>query len=270
LGEALQAAAEAGKLRTIDLSLSWSARYTLAGGIVGGALLSAASHGTDHLIVQRVLATGGVGAARKAMIGSGLLVIVQFALFLLVGTLLWAAGADDPAVAGDSIYPRFVVEHLPPGVSGLVVAGLLAAAMSTVSSSLSSLASATTHDLYSPLSGERRPEKLLAFGRRATLGWALVLGGGALAFRSDQPVVELALTIASISYGGLLGAYLLAGVRRVRQVDVLAAIAVSVGSMLSIWLLKPGALGRLAMPWYVPLGLAIALVVGLARVPRRR
>jgi len=264
LVEALSRASAAGKLHTIDLSLDFSTTYTLFGGLVGGALLSAASHGTDHLIVQRLLATRDLPAARKAIIGSGVLVIAQFAIFLLVGTMLWAAGAADPALTGDQLFPTFAVTQLPVGISGLVVAGLLAAAMSTVSSSLNSLASATTHDFYAPLFRVRDSRRLLRVGRWATLGWAVVLAGGALSFRSqDTPVVELALSIASITYGGLLGTYILGGtVRRARQRDALLAIAVGTASMLLIVFARPGFFATLAWPWYVPLGTAITVAVG--------
>jgi Na+/proline symporter len=258
LGPALELAAGAGKLRVIEPSLSFVRPYTLLGGLVGGALLSAASHGTDHLIVQRLLATGALAPARRALVGSGLLVTLQFALFLLVGTLLLAAGAYDPDVPSDSLYPRYILAALPPGLAGLVVAGLLAAAMSTLSSSLSALASATTHDLYAPLAGERRPAALLAFGRAATVGWALVLAGGALAFRSDTPVVEVALKLASIAYGGLLGTYCLAAWRRARQRDAILALLVSTAAMAVLFFTR----SPLDLTWYVPLGTALALAVG--------
>lgn len=261
--EALTRAADAGRLRVFDWSLSLTTTYTFLGGLVGGALLSAASHGTDHLIVQRLLATRHVSDARRALVGSGILVIAQFAIFLLVGTMLWAAGADDPARSGDELFPIFVITQLPAGLAGLVVAGLLAAAMSTVSSSLNSLASATTHDFYASITGRRNPRHLLTVGRWATVGWAVVLAGGALSFRStDQPVVELALSIASITYGALLGTYVLAGTTTVRQRDAITAIVVSATTMVVIVLGKPGPLAELAWPWYVPLGTIITLVVG--------
>lgn len=271
-GAALDAAALEGKLRVVDWSLSLSSTYTFLGGLVGGALLSAASHGTDHLIVQRLLTTRTLQHARRALVGSGVLVIGQFALFLMVGTLLWAAGAVDPALTGDAIYPTFVVEQLPAGISGLVVAGLLAAAMSTVSSSLNSLASATTHDFYAPLTGRRDARHLLGVGRWATVAWALVLAGGALSFRSnDEPVVELALSIASITYGALLGTYIVGGIaRRARQVDVVLAIVTATLAMIVIVLFKPGPFATLAWPWYVPLGTGVTLLVGLAPAGIRR
>lgn len=278
LGPALHSASEAGKLAVFDMRFSFTAPYTFVAALLGGALLSAASHGTDHLIVQRLLATRSLSAARKALIGSGLLVIVQFGLFLLVGTMLWAAGLDDGSGSGDQLFPNFIVEHLPVGLSGLVIAGVLAAAMSTVSSSLNSLASATTHDFYAPLTGRTDAKHLLAVGRWATVGWAIVLAGGALSFRStDQPVVELALSIASIAYGGLLGTYVLGGiVPAAKGRDAVLALAVATITMVVVVLLKPGPLADLAWPWYVPLGLAITIATGVVstgirtRVPFER
>lgn len=273
-GTALGDAAAAGKLRALDWGLSLTNTYTLLGGIVGGALLSAASHGTDHMIVQRLLATRSLKDAQKALVASGVVVIAQFAVFLLVGTFLWAAGADDGLARSDTLFPAFVVEHLPVGVSGLVVAGILAAAMSTVSSSLNSLASATTHDFYAPLSGTTDPRRLLRVGRRATLLWSLVLLAGALSFvlgSSDQPAVEFALSVASITYGALLGTYVLGGAfPRVRQLDAVAAIMTASGLMLVIVLGKPGPFGHLAWPWYVPLGTVITVLIGLGSSLLRR
>jgi Na+/proline symporter len=199
-------------------------------------------------------------------------VAAQFALFLLVGAMLWAAGVDDGTGSGDAIYPRFMVEGLPAGISGLVVAGLLAAAMSTVASSLNSLASAVTHDFYGPLTGRNDQRHLLMVGRWATVLWAAVLTGGALSFRSSgTPVVELALSIASVTYGALLGTFLLAGTARARQRDAVLALAVATVVMLVVVLGKPGPFARLAWPWYVPLGLAITMATGWLsmRVGRR-
>ena len=265
-GTALSAAAAADKLRVLDWRLSLAAPYTVLSGLIGGALLSAASHGTDHLIVQRLLGTKSLRDARLALVGSGVIVIVQFALFLLVGTMLWAAGTDTGTGPGDALFPRFMVEGLPSGLSGLAIAGVLAAAMSTVASSLNALASATTHDFYAPLTGRRDPRHLLVAGRWATVFWAVILAGGALSFRStDTPVVELALAIASITYGGLLGLFVLGGMsQRARQRDAILGLAVATAAMLIVVLGKPGPFAQLAWPWYVPLGLAITLVTGWA------
>src|SRR5207247_4436064 len=120
----------AGKLVTLDFTPSFKVLYTFWGGVLGGALLAGASHGTDHLIVQRLLAARGLRDAQRALIGSGVFIIAQFALFLLVGTSLWLAGADlGPAMRGDAIYHTFAIKQLPAGLAGLVIAGILAAAM---------------------------------------------------------------------------------------------------------------------------------------------
>lgn len=253
----------AGKLAVLDFTPSFRVLYTFWGGVAGGALLSAASHGTDHLIVQRLLAARGLRDARLALVGSGVFIIFQFALFLLVGTTLWLAGADHPGMRSDAIYPTFIVHGLPVGLAGLVVAGILAAAMSSHASAVNSLASASTHDFYQPLTGRREPEHLLRVGRWFTLFWTAVLVTGALAFRSQNtPVVQLALSVASITYGGLLGTYILGGIwPRAATADVLAAIAVSVGVMGPV-VLAP--LPGLAWPWYVPLGTAITIAAGIA------
>jgi len=262
---------DAGKLKTIDFSLSLTTTYTIGGGIIGGALLSAASHGTDHLIVQRLLAARNLKDAQRALIGSGVFIIGQFALFLLVGTSLWLAGADQPGMRSDAIYPTFIVNHLPAGLAGLAVGGILAAAMSSHASAVNSLASASTHDFYAPLTGRHDPAQLLRVGRWLTLVWTVILVAGAIAFRDQNtPVVQLALSIASLTYGSLLGTYILGGAwPRARQVDVIIALIVSIVVMSPVvlgavvpnfplhWL--PG----LAWPWYVPLGTAITVLVGI-------
>ncbi|OLC05357.1 MAG: sodium:solute symporter [Gemmatimonadetes bacterium] len=269
---AFGAAWDAGKLAVFDFRLSFAVLYTFWGGVIGGALLAAASHGTDHLIVQRLLAARGLRDARKALIGSGAFIIGQFALFLLVGTALWLAGADHVGMRSDAIYPTFVVTQLPAGLAGLVVASILAAAMSSHASAVNSLASASTHDFYVALTGHHDAARLLGVGRWLTLAWAAILTAGAMAFRrQDTPVVQLALTIASLTYGGLLGTYLLGGLwPRARERDVILAVVISVAVMAPIvlgaviprfpvrWL--PG----LAWPWYVPLGTGITVLAGMA------
>jgi SSS family transporter len=272
------AAAQSGKLQIIDPTINFSSTYTLLGGIIGGALLSAASHGTDHLIVQRLLATRSLADARLALVGSGAVVMLQFLLFLLVGTAIWSAGLAPDGMAADAIFPRFIIDHLPVGIAGLVVAGILAAAMSTISSSINALASSMTHDLYASWTGRRDPAHLFRIGRAFSAGWGLALIGGALLFEgytsgNDTPVVVLALSIASVTYGALLGTYLLAARwPRATGRDVVGAVAVTVVVMLAVvfarrlvesgvaWLAP---VGRLAWPWYVPLGTGLAFGTGV-------
>ena len=278
VGASMAMASSGGKLRLVDLSLDPSLPYTLAGGLIGGAMLSAASHGTDHLIVQRLLATRSLGAARVALIGSGIVVMFQFLLFLMVGVAIWTAGLAPAGVPADQLFPQFILNHLPAGLAGLVVAGILAAAMSTISSSINALASSMTHDLYAGWSGRRDPAHLLRVGKLFSGLWGLSLIAGALFFYlyatgTDTPVVVLALSIASITYGALLGTYILAAGRRAQGRDVVGAVAITVLTMLLVvfarslsaypaldWLAP---VARLAWPWYVPLGTLLALSTGI-------
>jgi Na+/proline symporter len=219
-------------------------------------------------------------------VGSGLVVILQFLLFLLVGTAIWSAGLAPEGMPADTIFPRFIIEHLPAGISGLVVAGILAAAMSTIASSINALASSMTHDIYAGWTGRRDPTHLFRVGRMFSALWGVALIGGALLFAayasgSDTPVVVLALSIASVTYGALLGTYLLAARwPRATGRDVVGAVAVTVAVMLMVvfarrlaesgvaWLAP---VGRLAWPWYVPIGTVLAFGTGvlLSYLPSR-
>ncbi|MFI5234480.1 MAG: sodium:solute symporter [Gemmatimonadales bacterium] len=273
------AAAAAGRLRVIVPHLSLTEPYTLLGGLIGGGLLSAASHGTDHLIVQRLLATRSLRDAQRALIGSGVVVTLLFALFLLIGVAIRTGGIIGTTVAGDQVFPQFIISHLPAGLAGLVIAGILAASMGTHSSAISALASSVTHDLYATWTGRTDPAHLLKVGRGFALAWGTALILAAIAFNAftqgNTPVVVLALSIASVTYGGLLGTYLLAGGwARTRGRDVITGIlativvmtAVIFAARLSTWpplgWLAP--MGRLAWPWYVPMGTALTLVVAIA------
>lgn len=279
---ALGAAAAAGKLRLFDFHLSLTTPYTFLGGLLGGALLSAASHGTDHLIVQRLLATRSLRDARIALVGSGVVVILQFLLFLMVGIALWAAKLAPTDVPADKLFGEFILTHLPSGLAGLVIAGILAAAMSSHSSAINALASSMTHDLYAGLTGTTDPVKLLRVGRLVSLVWGLALMGAALGFHwmasgNDTPVVVLALSIASVTYGATLGVYLLGGASaRITGTDVIRATSVTMAIMLVTIFAKQLAahgvaplepLGRLAWPWYVPMGTLITL--GVAELSSR-
>jgi solute:Na+ symporter, SSS family len=212
-------------------------------------------------------------------VGSGVMVMLQFTLFLLVGSAIWAARLAPEGTPGDQLFPAFVVNHLPTGLAGLVVAGILAAAMGTHSSAINSLASSATHDLYASWTGRQDEVHLLRVGRLLSAIWATGLIGGALFFHiaargSDTPVVVLALSIASVTYGPLLGTYFLAGRwPRARGRDVVGAVAVTVPIMLIVvfgqrlaqypaldWL-EP--IGKLAWPWYVPLGTLLAVGTGV-------
>jgi Na+/proline symporter len=217
-GARLGDAVAAGKLDLIDWgSGPWSGRlaqpYALPVAVLGGAAFSMASHGTDQLIVQRLLACRSLAESRRALVWSGVGVVLQFALFLGVGLALWMHyGGAAPAALGlqraDEVFPLFIVEELPAGVRGLLLAGIVAAAMSTLSSSLSALASSTVGDL---LRERWSGEASLRASRLSTLLWGAVLAAFALLIQDNESaVVELGLGIAGFTYGPLLGAFALA------------------------------------------------------------
>jgi Na+/proline symporter len=223
-----------------------------------------ASHGTDQLIVQRVLTTRSLQSARKALIGSGIVIVFQFALFLGVGVLLFDHyGGATPAALGltraDEIFPWFIVEGLPPGLSGFIIAGLLAAAISTLAGSISSMSSSTVLDLIGVKVDSAGQTRTLRLSRFITVVWAGLLVVSAVVFmRSSQAVVELALSIASFTYGGLLGTFLLGVLfKRPVQEDALAGFVAGIFIMITVI-----ALQLVAWTWFTAVGVGATLVVG--------
>ena len=270
------AGAESGAFQVLHLEGGFAQATWLVTGLVGGAFLSMATHGVDHLVVQRLLASPGLGGARRAVIGSGVIVIVQFALFLMVGAGLRVHYAGRTFDTPDEVFPLFIIEALPPGLSGLIVAGILAAAMSTVSSSLNSLASATTHDLYAPAAGGEHDEaRLLRAGRGFTLLWAVILIGGAVLFELAQqgtPIVVIALQIASFTFGPLLGGFLLGTLfRRPTQPDAILGIGVAVVAMTALWAVQTFGVIRPVVDtlWFALIGSTLTVAVGLVSAAAR-
>lgn len=226
--EAFSMLGEAGKftLFNFGFDLSWSEfiadPYVFWVAIIGGAIFSIASHGTDQLIVQRLLATGSLKSSQKALIWSGIVASMQFGLFLFIGLILFVFYEGQTAMeiglsTTDEVFARFIVDHMPVGIAGLIVASLFAAAMSSLSSSLNALASSTTYDIIKPISGaDWDDSRELWVSRMVTIGWGVVLTGSAFLFTwlqlsgGDRPaIVELGLGIASYTYGGLLGIFVL-------------------------------------------------------------
>jgi len=280
-GVLLAHAAAGVPIRLFNFALDPGTPYTFWSGILGGTFLAMASHGADQLIVQRLLACRGLRDAQKALIGSGIVVIVQFTLFLTIGVALFTffKGLDIMPGGGagfrtpDEVFPTFIVKHLPPAISAYLVAGIFSAAMCSESSALNSLASALAHDIVGPVLGTKVLEgrRGLWLGRVLTLVWTALLTVLAVGFshlRQGQPAVQVALGLASVTAGGLLGAFLLAlYVQRARQADALLAIGMSALFMFALWLGSkewiPFPLGlRIAWPWYSLIGTTITALSG--------
>ena len=271
--------AAADKLQVIDTYVGLDRAHTIWAGLIGGAVLAMASHGTDQLIVQRLLSAKNLRDGQKAIIGSGIVVFIQFALFLFIGLGLWAFYQGRLFPATDQIFPTFIIDRMPPGLVGLIIAAVVAATMSTHSGAINSLAAATTHDIYLPLTKRAAdaPETL-KMGKLFALIWGTVLTLGALLFpqESNTPVVVVALGIASFTYGGLLGGFFL-GVfwARANQRDAIIGMSVGIAAMsfvvfarqLGSWfpvLADPLApFASIAWPWYVLIGTSITMTTGI-------
>jgi len=264
--EVFSASREAGKLAVLDFQLTLSVPYTFWAGLIGGGFLTMGSHGADQLIVQRLLTCKDLRASQKALVWSAVVVMAQFLIFLLVGLGLWVFYGGIGFERSDEIFARFIVEQLPPGITGLLIAGIFAAAMSSLSSSINSLASASAYDFWAPLNGLVGDEaRILRAGKGFTLIWAALLIGGAVLFiplSSRTSAVEVALGIASVVYGGLLGAFGLGILaERADERSTMTGMAAGIGVVMVIWLTIPE---RVAWPWFVLIGTLVTFFVGWA------
>jgi SSS family solute:Na+ symporter len=261
--EVTQAAAAAGnKLQVFDFSWNLATKYTFWSGIIGGAFLTMATHGTDQTIVQRLLAARSQKDSSRALIASGFIVLFQFTVFLLIGILLYVFSQHVPLlVAGertDRILPIFLVREMPRGLAGLLLAAIIAVAMSNASGALNSLAASSVLD-FSILrrgSASRDPAKLLKFSRWITLVWgtALILFG----LVKWGPVLEAGLTVASLPFGSLLGLFLLGTFdSRANSAGSLAGMFAGMASVLLVFRCT-----TVAFTWFVLIGACITFAVG--------
>jgi SSS family transporter len=247
--------------------LNFAQPYTLWAGIIGGAFLTTASHGTDQLIVQRLLAARNERQSVLALLSSGVAVFFQFGLFLFVGVMLFAYYRVPSANFGraDRIYPTFIVSRMPHGIAGLLIAAILAAAMSNLSAALNSLSSSSIMDLYLRFRSPSRPmlseAARLRIARLTTVVWALVLFGLAvLALHRVGRVVEVGLQIASVAYGALLGVFLLGVLtRRANQNGAIVGMICGFAMELYLW-----GWSRVAFTWWVAIGTCVTFAVGYA------
>jgi len=261
-------ATQFGKYSLFDFAFDYTKTYTFWSGLIGGCFLTMSTHGTDQYLVQRYLCTDRPRRAIIALLTSGAIVLAQFIGFLFIGLLLFAfyqpfadpgyataASTAFPFTGGDRVFPDFITKHLPSGLSGLVVAAIFAAAMS---SSLNSIAATAVNDLYKPFQPRRADEHYLKVSHLLTLVWGVVQIGVALAVR-NQPgsALSQALSVASLINGPILGVFLVGTLlRRVSQPPALIGMIVSMGAMLYIFLAT-----TIAWTWYVFIGSLITVVV---------
>ena len=276
-------AGHAGKFQVFDFSWDFYKTYTFWAGLIGGAFLTTASHGTDQLIVQRLLAARTKRQSQLALIASGVAVLFQFTLFLLVGAMLYAFYQLFPPAAAfaktDRIFPTFIVSNMPHGISGLLIAAILAAAMSNLSAALNSLSSTTVVDFYARLRPDASESHKVFLSRVATVVWGCILFGLAILSRSGGKVVEMGLSIASVAYGALLGVFLL-GVLTKKATETGAMVGMLCGFLTNLYIWK----GREVLPvvqnllgihlgaviptreipftWYVAIGSILTFAVG--------
>ena len=259
-GDILSGLSQKGKLEFFNFYWAgdfFSKPYTLIASVLGGIFLSMASHGTDQLIVQRLLTTESLKKSQKALIWSGIIVFFQFALFLVVGSMLYVFFGGE-VMKSDEVFPKFIIQHMPTGISGIIIAGLLAAAMSTLSGSISALSSTLVGDIYKPYWGKNKTDsQMLTVSRVIALVWAGILILSAFLFmNSNKAVVELGLTIASFTYGGLLGTFLL-GVffSKVKQTDAIVGFTAGILGMVFIIYFT-----KIAWTWYTLIGVIFTIV----------
>jgi solute:Na+ symporter, SSS family len=256
-----------GKFQVFDFSFAWTPQffktsYSFWAGLIGGCLLTTSSHGTEQLMVQRLLAARSESDSRLALFSSWIVIVFQFSLFLLIGTLLYVqyhdASRPTPA-ALDRIYPEFIWHNLPVGVAGLITAAILAAAMSNLSAALNALASTTIMDFVKPLTRSRYADSYyLRLARQATVVWGAVLFlVGLFAQYYSRSVLEAGLSIASVLYGGLLGVFLL-GLLTKQPGETAAMIGMTAGLAATI-LLHP----YMAYTWYILVGSSVTMIVGV-------
>lgn len=264
---AVAAGAAAGKFQVFDFRFSLSAEffarsYSFWAGLLGGCFLTCASHGTEQLLVQRLLAARNQRESRLALFSSWAVVFFQFTLFLIIGVLLYVYGRDTgvkPPAVPERIYPEFIWNHMPPGVAGLVIAAILAAAMSNLSAALNALASTTVMDFLRPLRPHHPEAHYLKLARWTTVLWGAVLFAVGLVARHWGRVLEAGLSIASVLYGALLGVFLL-GVLTRRPGETSAIIGMSAGFAATLILQQM----HVAYTWYVLAGSAVTFAFGVA------
>ena len=256
-----QLGAAAHKFQVFDFSLGprfFSRPYSFWAGILGGCFLTTASHGTDQLVVQRLLSARNLAESRLALLSSWVIVFLQFTLFLVIGVLLWVHYQDAHLPAPQNLnrlYPEFVWHNLPTGAAGLVMAAILAAAMANLSAALNALASTTVVD-FPRISASGA----LWYARISTVAWGVVLVLIGLVARNWGSVLESGLSIASVTLGVLLGVFLLGTLtRRPGQNAAIAGVLAGLAVILYVKFET-----TIAFTWWVLIGASVTFLAGYA------
>jgi len=264
-------AMQQGQSQLFDFQFNWSVAQTFWAGIIGGAFLTMASHGADQMMVQRYLCSRNLGEARLALVSSGIVIFLQFLLFLAVGIGfyilmqqgLFAVPAGTPP---DKVFALFLAsDFMPTGVKGIIVAAVLAAAMSTLSASWNSAASTVVYDFYQPLRPARSESHYLGIARIVTLlaGIAQIsIAWLAIRMVQDKSIVDKVLEVAGLTTGLLLGLFIL-GSRQTPVSSRAALVGMSAGLLavnLLYWSKYWGY--PIAWPWYTPAGAMTTWLAG--------
>ncbi|HLZ92022.1 MAG TPA: sodium:solute symporter [Candidatus Acidoferrum sp.] len=259
--EVTQTAAAAGhKLQFLDFSFRWSTKYTFWSGVIGGSFLTMATHGTDQIIVQRLLAARSERDSRRALLASGVIVLIQFIVFLLIGVLLFVFAQHAPLLASgertDRILPLFLVREMPPGLAGLLLASIIAVAMSNASGSLNSLAASSVLD-FSRLWGKSLDSRsFMKLSRCMTLAWGFVLM--AFGLKKWGPLLEAGLTVVSLPFGSLLGLFLLGTLdRSANALGALIGMFAGLATILCVY-----GFTNVAYTWYFMIGSIVTFAIG--------
>jgi SSS family transporter len=287
------------KLTVLSLSTDFSSKtpYTLWTAVIAFTVMSIGSYGVDHDLAQRMLTCKSARAGGKAAIGAIIAAIPTVGLFLVVGLLLWVFYANPGGIArtGDlgyeiddtrKIFLNFILHEMPPGLTGLMLAGLFAAGLSSLNSALNAMSSTLVSDFLKPLGFIRSAEHEVTVGRMGVCVWGVVLGAFACVCVvwqqvSDLPLLDFALSVMIFAYAGLVAVFLAAiFTKRGNTFTVISALIIGFEV---IWLLRPiGWAGwteltpwrwelsrvSLAWPWHLPIGVGIAFgVVMFGRRP---
>ena len=274
MGRVLEIGSEFNKFQVFDFALNFTKTYTFWGGLIGGCFLTMSTHGTDQYLVQRYLCTDKPSSAATALLSSGAVVLGQFIGFLFIGVLLFAyyqpfnapeylqAGvansgvpATFPFTGGDKVFPDFITKYMPSGLSGLVVAAIFAAALS---SSLNSIAATAVNDLYKPFAKDKSDKHLLKTASILTVVVGVVQIAVAIAVKdAGSSALSQALAIAGLINGPILGVFLVGTfIKKANETCALIAMLTSISLMLYIYLGT-----KIAFPWYAVIGSLTTLTV---------